>query len=104
LYILDSACGGQLLRYGAPTLSTRTVVINQASMEIVGSKSQYTIVFSVCQSVVVCKERLQLFSWGSYNGVGNSHFVARHRVAKYWRERLLPSFYTSMHLNTSGRE
>jgi hypothetical protein len=42
------ACGGQLLQSGASPLSTRTVVINQASTEIVGSESQYTIVFSVC--------------------------------------------------------
>jgi hypothetical protein len=86
--------------YGAPPSSTtRTVVvINQASMGIVGSKSSTVSSSSVlytCQSSVASKEKLECLLCGSYDGVGDGHCAVIHCVRKCWRERLI--FQSFMH-------
>jgi hypothetical protein len=60
-------------------------------------------VFYRHRSSVSLKEKLWWESLGSYDGVGDGHFVMIHRVEKMLAENSFPTFYSSMHLDISGR-
>jgi hypothetical protein len=72
-------------------------------VEIKEESQQTAVVFYMCLSVVLWKEKLWWALWHSYDGVSDGHFVAIHRVGKFWTKKLFSSFSSSLRLNTSGR-
>ncbi len=64
---------------------------------------EHTTIIYRCLSVVVCKEKLRLDFLGSYDSVGDGHFVVIDRVEKVLEEILFSSFYSFIRLDIPGR-
>jgi hypothetical protein len=94
-----------LRQYETSSSSTRSGIEFIVEISPVDYKQQinYSTILHMCQSIVAWKEKLEWLLCGSYNGIGNGHCVAIHHVTKCWQERLLPTFYSFMHLNITGR-
>jgi hypothetical protein len=53
---------------------------------------EHTTIIYRCLSVVVCKEKLRLDFLGSYDSVGDGHFVVIDRVRKCWKKSCFQRF------------